>query len=337
LALSQKIIARLQLSQASLENLEAAGHAGMTTSQSLRELLPAFNQWDLKSNEIGMSHELCVRGTASENDEPAREAVGSLIIEAATATHQHAALIRTHDSGEASAQRIDTLSRLIDVYADVNQRLEDLPGEYPDKVEASELKRVSALIGEFKQLAQKQLNTLLPEVRQNDPPVMPKPAVAGPSRPIGKVTKTRPRDSAPAKASTADDLPLREVLPARPAPGLQPVLDDVDTVDDALTLNEDVQAFIDRTRKDAFKPNRIPADMQDLFRSSGSTTGAGSDQCRAGTGAHTRIGRSAASCGQPERGAQECSRPVTCSGRRYPRQPAQGSAAPTGVFAVAAG
>ena len=265
LALSQEIIARLQLSQASLENLEAAGHAGMTTSQSLRELLPAFNQWDLKSNEIGMSHEVCVRGTASENDEPAREAVGSLIIEAATATHQHAALIRTHDSGEATAQRIDTLSRLIDVYADVNQRLEDLPGEYPDKVEASELKRVSALIGEFKQLAQTQLNTLLPEVRQNDPPVMPKPAVAGPSRPIGKVTKTRPRDSAPAKASTTDELPLREVLPARPAPGLQPVLDDVDTVDDALTLNEDVQAFIDRTRKDAFKPNRIPADMQDLF------------------------------------------------------------------------
>ena len=68
---AEEIIARLQLSQASLENLEAAGHAGMTTSQSLRELLPAFNQWDLKSNEIGMSHELCVRGTASANDEPA--------------------------------------------------------------------------------------------------------------------------------------------------------------------------------------------------------------------------------------------------------------------------
>jgi hypothetical protein len=128
-------------------------------------------------------------------------------------------LIRTQDSGEATAHRIDTLSRLIDVYADVNQRLEDLPGEYPDKVEASELKRVSALIGEFKQLAQKQLNTLLPEVRQNDPPVMPKPAVAGPSRPIGKVTKTRPRDSAPAKASTADELPLRKYFP----PGRPPV------------------------------------------------------------------------------------------------------------------
>jgi hypothetical protein len=42
-------------------------------------------------------------------------------------------------------------------------------------------------------------------------------------------------------------------------------LDDIDTIASALTLNEDVDGFIARTRKDAFKPNRIPADMQDLF------------------------------------------------------------------------
>lgn len=42
-------------------------------------------------------------------------------------------------------------------------------------------------------------------------------------------------------------------------------LDDLDIIANALTLNEEVQGFIDRTRKDAFKPNRIPADMQDLF------------------------------------------------------------------------
>jgi hypothetical protein len=42
-------------------------------------------------------------------------------------------------------------------------------------------------------------------------------------------------------------------------------LDDIDIIADALTQSEDVQSFIDRTRRDAFRPNRIPADIQDLF------------------------------------------------------------------------
>ncbi|MGH8386962.1 MAG: hypothetical protein ACRESJ_15945 [Pseudomonas sp.] len=265
LALSHDIIARLQLSEASLGTLNAVGNAGMTTVQSLRKLLPAFNQWDLKSNEIGMSHEVCMRGTAAEADEAAREAVGLLITDAATATHRHAALIKTSQSGESSMLHIDRLSQLIDVYADVNQRLEDLPGQYPDKVEPTELERLKTLIGEFKQLAQEQLSVLLPEGGQAVEPAVPKPAVAGPSRPVGKVTKTRPRKPAPAETSTPAELPIREVLPARKKPDAPAVLDDTDIVDNALTLNESVESFISRIRKDAFRPNRIPADMQDLF------------------------------------------------------------------------
>lgn len=265
LALSHDMINRLQLSQTSLQSLEAIGSAGITAAQTLRKLLPAFTSWELKSNEIGMSHEVCMRGPANADSAPARDAVGSLIIEAATATHRHTALTRMPDSDEAIALRIDNLSRLTDVYADVAQRFEDLPGEYPDLVEPTELKRLSNLIGEFRQLAQEQLSTLLPESGTIAAPVAPKPAVAGPSRPVGKVTKSRPRDPAPAKASTSAEAALSEVLPARSKPAPQPVLDDIDIIADALTLNEDVQGFIDRTRKDAYKPNRIPADMQDLF------------------------------------------------------------------------
>ena len=265
LALSQEIIDRLNISQASLERIEAVGGAGITTAHSLRELLPVFTQWDLKSNEIGMSHEMCMRGSATENAEPAREAVGALIIEAATAAHRHAALLRTPDRGEASALRIDTLSRLIDVYVDTVQRLKDLPEEYPDKVEPTELERVSTLIGEFRQLAQEQLSALLPEGGTSDVPIPSKTAVAGPSRPVGKVTKSRPRDPAPAKPSTSSEPLLEEMLPTRQGPSAVSELDDIDIISNALTLNEDVQGFIDRTRKDAAKPNRIPADMQDLF------------------------------------------------------------------------
>jgi hypothetical protein len=265
LALSQEMIAHLQLSRMSLESLEAVGSAGITTAQSLRKLLPAFTTWELKSNEIGMSHEVCMRGPATEETEEAREAVGLLIIEAATATHRHTALTRTPYTVEAGAIRIDNLSRLTDVYADVVQRFEELPGEYPGKVEPIELERVRGLIGEFRQLAQEQLNTLLPESANIAAPVVPKPAVAGPSRPTGKVTKSRPREPAPAKASTSAQTAISEVLPARPRPAPVQTMDDTDIIANALTLIEDMQGFIDRTRKDAFKPNRIPADMQDLF------------------------------------------------------------------------
>ncbi|MFU2330601.1 hypothetical protein [Pseudomonas sp. NFX98] len=265
LALSQDLITRLQLSQTSLIPLEAIGSTGMVTARRLRQLLPAFNEWDLKSNEIGMSHELCLRGSDNARTNPARDTVGTLIIEAATATHRQAAMIRTPNSNEAAAVRIESLSRLIDVYADTDQRLKDLPGEYPDDVEPTEHERVRDLIGQFRQMAQEQLSLLLPESASIAPPETPKPAVAGPSRPTGKVTKSRPRDPVPAKASTSEEPALDQIRPAAPHTAPVRTLDDIDTIANALTLNEDVKDFITRTRKDAFKPNRIPADMQDLF------------------------------------------------------------------------
>ncbi|CAI8770961.1 hypothetical protein [Pseudomonas sp. IT-P176] len=265
LALSQEIIARLHISQVALEKIAAVSSAGMTTAQSLRKLMPVFTAWDLKSNEVGMSHELCMRNTATQNAEPAREAVGLVIIEAATATHRHTALIRTPDSGATSAQRIDTLSRLIDIYVDADQRLKDFPEEYPDKVEPTGLERVSTLIGEFRQLAQEQLNALLPVSGTSAVPAAPAPAVAGPSRPAGKVTKSRPRDPVPARPSPSGEPLLEEMVPTSKSPAPMSELDDIDIIANALTLTEEVQGFIDRTRKDAFRPNRIPADMQDLF------------------------------------------------------------------------
>lgn len=265
LALSQDMVARLQLSQTSLKPLEDLGSAGMTNAETLRQKLPSFTEWDLKSNEIGMSHEVCLHGTENARANPAREVVGRLIIETTTATHRQAAMIRTPNSNEAIALRIENLSRLIDVYADTDQRFKDLPGEYPGNVEPTELERVRGLIGEFRQMAQEQLSLLLPENASIALPETPKPAVAGPSRPTAKVTKSRPRDPVPAKASTSEEPALNQMRPAAPHTAPVQTLDDIDTIAGALTLNEDVEGFITRTRKDAFKPNRIPADMQDLF------------------------------------------------------------------------
>lgn len=264
LALSQSMVARLHLAQTTLEQLEATGSAGITAAQSLRALLPAFTAWDLKANEIGMSHELCLRG-APNADSPLRDIAGLLIIEAASATQRHTALLKTLDSSQPVAQRIETLSRLLDVYADTDQRFKDLTSEFPDEIEPTEIDRVRGLIGEFRQLAQEQLSQLLPETVSSPAPIAPKPAVAGPSRPAVKVSKSRPRDPAPAKPASITEQTFHDILPSRPRPTVQAQLEDSDIVDNGTTMNESVQSFIDKTRKDAFRPNRIPADMQDLF------------------------------------------------------------------------
>ena len=265
LALSQDMVTRLRLSQSSLAALETLGSAGITAAQRLRALLPSFTEWDLKSNEIGMSHELCMRNSANAAAAPERDVVGLLIIEAATATHQHAQLLKTPTATDTIALHIERLSKLIDVYADTDQRLTDLPGEMPDKLEPTQLERIRGLINEFRQLAQDQLNALLPENVVSAPPAPPRPAVAGPSRPAIKVTKSRPREPQSAHASTTTEQPLESVLPPRPRPNRQPPLADIDIVANSLKLVDDVQAFTQQTRKDALRPNRIPADMQDLF------------------------------------------------------------------------
>jgi len=265
LALSQDMVTRLHLSRSSLLSLETLGSAGITAAQRLRALLPSFTEWDLKSNEIGMSHELCMRNSASAEAAPERDVVGSLIIEAATATHQHALMLKTPDQTDSVPLRIERLSKLIDVYADTDQRLLDLPGEMPDKVEPTQLERVRGLINEFRQLAQDQLNALLPEKVVSAPPVTPRPAVAGPSRPAVKVTKSRPRDPQPTPAATTTEQPLQSVLPPRPRPNRQPPLADIQIIANSLLLVDEVQSFTQQTHKDAFRPNRIPADMQDLF------------------------------------------------------------------------
>jgi hypothetical protein len=265
LALSQEMIARLDLSQQSLVPLDAAGRQGKITAQRLRKLLPAFTPWDLRSNEIGMSHELCMRAHPAANNEAARQAVGQLIIDAATASHRHCALMRTPFAPDATTARIDSLSALLDNYADANQRLLDVASEYSDSVEKTGLDRVRGLVAQFRQLAQEQLNTLLPEGGGSSAPVEPKIVATKPSKLVGKVTKSRPHNPEPSTAALSEQQPLEEIIPARPRPTPPSTLDDTAMISEGLDLNDGVKGFIERTRKDAFRPERIPADMQDLF------------------------------------------------------------------------
>jgi hypothetical protein len=267
-ALGDAIVERLELAKAALEGLKVLGRAGLTRIQVLTRLMPKFTRLDFKANEIGMAYELCIQETSDEAMPQARAATASIVVDAADASHEVAEMMKQPSASKPSEEYINKLSRLADIYADIHQRIQDLPTLYPGMVRQTPLDHLQALTTEFQALTLAQLDDPLPEAEESFLPKPPQPVVAGPSRPKVKVTKTRPRDVESEAAQTSEQVKKEETLQkfvpksAQPA---RPALTDIDTISAASKLNVDANDFIRLTNRDAERANRIPADVQDLF------------------------------------------------------------------------
>jgi hypothetical protein len=262
--IGQEMEQKLTLWSSTLEGMRAAGKAGVESARLCSKVAPSFSALDLKANEIGMAQELCLQEQASPLMQQARVAVGRLVVSAATAAIK---VIELTKAGEAPARlegRIEELSRLMEVFADAEQRIRELPDVYPGLVKPPRLNHLRTLIDEFAQLAHNRLQALLPEP---EPLARPGPVDRehpGPSRPAIKVRRTRPRDPVRNQAQSSSEEPLQPLTPAiyqQPATALG----DLDIIEAGTELNLDAEKFMERTRKDAFLPRRIPADIQDLF------------------------------------------------------------------------
>jgi hypothetical protein len=267
-ALSNTIIERLELAKASLVGLKVLGRTGLTRIQILTMLLPKFTRLDFKANEIGMAYELCIQETSDEAMSQARAATASIVVDAANASHDVAEMMKQPSASKPSEERINKLSRLADIYADIHQRIQDLPTLYPGMVHQSPLDHLQTLISKFQALTLAQLDDPLSEAEESFLPKPPQPVVAGPSRPKIKVTKTRPRvveSEAPQTPGQVKEEEAFQKLAPKSAQPARPTLDDIETIAAALNLNADAGDFIRHTNRDAERANRIPADVQDLF------------------------------------------------------------------------
>jgi hypothetical protein len=267
-ALGDAIVERLELAKAALEGLKVLGRAGLTRIQVLTRLMPKFTRLDFKANEIGMAYELCIQETSDEAMPQARAATASIVVDATDASHEVAEMMKQPSVSKPSEEYINKLSRLADIYADIHQRIQDLPTQYPGMVRQSPLDHLQALTTEFQALTLTQLDDPLPEAEESFLPKPAQPVVAGPSRPKVKVTKTRPRDVESEAAQTPEQVKeeetLQKLVPKSAQPA-RPVLDDIATISAASKLNVDANDFIRHTNRDAERANRIPADVQDLF------------------------------------------------------------------------
>ncbi|EJM20834.1 hypothetical protein PMI21_00765 [Pseudomonas sp. GM18] len=262
--LGEEMVEKLTLSTSTLEGMRAAGRPGIERAMELRKLAPSFTVLDIKANEIGMAQELCLNEQASPLMQQARSAVANIVVSAAKAAIRVADLIKAEGEHSDVKVHVEELNSLVETFADADQRIQELPDTYPDLVKPPKLEHLQSLIDEFAQLAQNRLQTLLPEPE----PVAMQPPVErvqpGTSRQPIKVRKTRPRDSGKNESEQTREDPLKPFTPAvyqQPVP----VLDDPGTIEAGIELNLDTNTFIERTRKDALLPRRIPADIQDAF------------------------------------------------------------------------
>lgn len=259
--LSHEMVEKLELSTSTLEGMHDAGRAGIERALEIKKLLPSFTALDLKSNEIGMAQELCIQEKASPMMAQARDAVGKIVVSAANASNRVVDLIKDADTSRHPQERIEELSRLVETFADADQRIQELPATYPDLVRPPRLDHLRALVDVFAQLAQERLQALLPE------PVAMQKAVErkqGPSRQQVKVRKTRPRASTRSEAAKTTDEALTPIAPLTRQPHAS-ALENNEVIEAGIDLNLNTHEFIELTRKDALRPRRIPADMQDVF------------------------------------------------------------------------
>ncbi|MHC8346872.1 dermonecrotic toxin domain-containing protein [Pseudomonas sp. RT6P73] len=257
--IGQEMIEKLTLSTSTLEGMHAAGRPGIERAMEIRKLAPSFTVLDIKANEIGMAQELCLNEQVSPLMQQARTAVGNIVVSAAKAAIQVADLMRVQ--GEHS-DVVEELNSFVETFADADQRIQELPGTYPGLIKPPKLEHLQLLIDEFAQLAKNRLQALLPEPIAAQPPV--ERVQPGTTRQPIKVRKTRPRDSGKSEPEKTTEDPLKPFTPAvykQPVP----VLDDPGTIEAGIELNLDTDTFIERTRKDALLPRRIPADIQDVF------------------------------------------------------------------------
>ncbi|RON51060.1 dermonecrotic toxin domain-containing protein [Pseudomonas frederiksbergensis] len=263
--LSHGIIQRLALAHNALDGLKVLGRAALESSQAIRKLLPRHSALDYKANEIGLAYELCVKEQPGAPMPQARDAVANIVIEAAEASQKLADIDKAPPLEQTAEQRIAALTPLLDAFADTLQRIDDLPAQFPGRTHPEALLDLQTLIKEFQALAQARLYALLPEDELLFE-AEPNAPVAGPSHQPGKVTKTRPRDALPASESVPEAATFKKLVPKSETPS-KPVRADIDVISDGLNLNLDLDGFIARTREDAQRANRIPADMQHLFDS----------------------------------------------------------------------
>lgn len=284
--LTEGYINKIEVAQSVFEQLNLLGKGGAEASREFRVIMPSFDLQELKLFQITLAQELCL----NENNAPATQDVRQaleVVVEDAALSIQSSLDLAAEDDILRLPERIDGLSDVLEQLTTVNQRIIDLPAEFPGQLLQPPLDLMRQRIEVFQQRTEMHLASLLLE-RQS---LAPQP---GPSRtsnaPNKRIVKTRfrgtvvgqMRSDPQGKGSAFLDVTsaltgkittfhekspgvwIERVKPTAVSPTANtPTL--ANSILQGQTLLDGVDAFIRRTEAHSKGLRRIPVEIEEMF------------------------------------------------------------------------
>ncbi|TPG81756.1 DUF6543 domain-containing protein [Pseudomonas arsenicoxydans] len=195
--LTQGFIEKIEFAQARIEALKRLGKEAAKIGAEYTSTLPTFDLQDLKLFQISLAQELCLNDTGTLATDAARQALVELV-EDTGLTIQSSLDLEKDDHTLELAVQIDGLSDLVEQFATIDQRILDLPDEYPGQLLQPSVDLMRQRIEVFNERAVNTLTSLLHERKSLEP-------TPGPSRPVvapQRLIKTRFKGAVVGKSRT---------------------------------------------------------------------------------------------------------------------------------------
>lgn len=284
--LTQAFIDKIEFAQARIDELTRLGKEATEVAREHIALLPVFKLEDLKLFQISMAQELCLNDSAPSGTASARQAMRR-VVEAAGLTVQSSLDLAEAGDSLPLSEQIDGLSDLVEQFANLDQRIADLPEEFPQQLLEPPLALMRERIKAFNEPTVKQLASLLQERRVFEP-------VAGPSRPAPapkRIIKTRFKGTVvgtPRQRASGEELDLFDVkspltgqviatfhektpgnwlehLPQQTEVPMPVRLTLDASIRNGKSLIDQLQPFIRRTEAHTTQAGRIPVEIEEIF------------------------------------------------------------------------
>lgn len=284
--LTQGFIDKIEFAQARIEELKRLGKEAAEVARESQAVLPRYALQDLKLFQISLAQELCLSDSASVDTAPARQAMTRLV-EDTGLTVQSSLELAEQDNALPLPERIDGFSELVEQFAILDLRIQDLPDEFPRQLLQPPLDLMRERIETFREHSVKHLAGLLQERKSLEP-------TPGPSRPAPvskRIIKTRYKGTVvgkPRVRTAADNTewvdvisPLTNKVTAtfhektpgvwvehEPAPeqAPAPVRPDLQiSVQKGQALVDQLQPFIRRTEGHSKVAGRNPTEIEEMF------------------------------------------------------------------------
>ena len=172
--LTQGIIQKVEFAQLRFQELRRLGKNAEQLLLDYQKSLPKFNLPDLKSLQVTLARELCLKSGETPERSAAKASIEQ-IVEDADLTVNSAMELMGDEQLLNMGDRIEALNNLVDQFAAIEQRLKSFTATYQEQIVQKQFERLQGRIEEFHQQTVGHLADLLREQRLLEP-------APGPSR-----------------------------------------------------------------------------------------------------------------------------------------------------------